>query len=331
MNFHIDPFHFFNKKLLNETVSTKTIVDWKSLLNERKKLFPESLFLVLEQNKSLFTDALLLQQFKVSYRNKTPVFSFENKDNLNIHILQIHQNTQEVILEHFGTGLLNIFHENLISQKGESNLIINASHNVNYHFINHNFTEQIFHQQILLNIQDNVLFDFYKFEKPQISKNKVDIQINLQNHNHLQLFFVGQLKEQQLHDNTIEVIHNGNYSTSLIEYLSLNGGKSVSQINSIIKEKTLGNNTQQKIKHILLNESAQSYSKPNLMIYTPDVIAAHGNSIGSFNTEDLFYLQQRGLEQEKAKSLITDSYLVSYFDKTHYTKQLHSLFKGDIL
>lgn len=331
MNFHIDPFHFFNKKLLNESINSKTIVDWRTLLNERKKSFPESLFIVLEQNKSLFTDAILLQQFKVSYRNNIPVFSFENKESLNVHILQIQHNKQEVILEHTGKGLLNIFHENLISQKGEASLIINTSQNINYYLINHNFTEQVFHQEILLNIQDKTIFNFYEFEKSQAAKNKIDIQANLYNENDFKLIFAGYFGEQQLHDSTIEIIHNGNHSKSLIEYLSLNGGKSVSQINSIVRENTIGNDTQQKIKHILLNENAQSYSKPNLMIFTPDVIAAHGNSIGSFNIEDLFYLQQRGLEQEKAKKIITQSYLDSYFEKTDFKEQLQSLFKGEIL
>lgn len=331
MNFHIDQFHFFNKKLLNEPVNSKTIIDWRAVLNDRKKHFPEDFFIVLEQNKSLFTDTLLLQQFSISYKDNIPVFSFHNKDNLNIHILQVQQNKQDIILEHLGKGTLNIFHENLIGQKGDSNLTINAFHDVNYHLINHNFSEQIFKQEILLNIENNVKFNFYNFEKSQIAKNKIDIQVSLQNYNLFNFYFIGHFIEQQLHDNTIEIIHNAHHSTSLIEYLSLNGGKSVSQINSIIKENTIGNNTQQKIKHILLNENSQSYSKPNLMIYSPDVIAAHGNSIGSFNLEDLFYLQQRGISLEKAKKLIIQSYLVSYFEKTDYQKQFESLFKGDLL
>jgi Fe-S cluster assembly protein SufD len=46
------------------------------------------------------------------------------------------------------------------------------------------------------------------------------------------------------------------------------------------------------------------YSKPELEIYADDVKCSHGATTGQLDTEALFYLKSRGLNDKQARSLL---------------------------
>lgn len=118
----------------------------------------------------------------------------------------------------------------------------------------------------------------------------------------------------QTFDLTTEIVHKSSKTNSTINFIGLNEGKLVSQVNSIIEKNSLDCQLQQHIKHILFNEDAMSYSKPSLMIASP-CTASHGNSIGSIPEEWLFYLQTKGLSPEICLDIIKQSLQKSFFDK----------------
>lgn len=327
--FHIDNLHYFDKKLFDETNKSITFFDWQDILNQRKIAFPNHYFIVVEDKKCLFIDTFLLSLFKIEYKDNCIHINVDatlKETKLNLYILQIHQKEQCLKINTYGEEKINIFHENLVSQKGHSFLEINSDSNLNYYYIDRNTSEQLFHSEILLNSKYD--FNFFLMHNRQQSKVKQDIQANISQASKLTLNILNYLELHQLKDDSIEVSHLGNNSISVINYLSLNGGKSVSQINSIIEENIEDCETHQKIKHIILNDKAQSFSKPNLMIKNPKVIASHGNSIGSFSKEYLFYLQQRGFNIEEAKKIINNSIIEHFCDNTEYSIQLKSYFSG---
>ncbi|RFF31218.1 SufB/SufD family protein [Wenzhouxiangella sediminis] len=55
---------------------------------------------------------------------------------------------------------------------------------------------------------------------------------------------------------------------------------------------------------LLLGEMARINAKPELEIYSEDVTASHGATIGQLDDDALFYLRSRGLPTEKANTLL---------------------------
>lgn len=57
-------------------------------------------------------------------------------------------------------------------------------------------------------------------------------------------------------------------------------------------------------RNLLLSDSAQIDTKPQLEIYADDVKCTHGATIGQIDEEALFYLRTRGLDQGSARKLL---------------------------
>jgi len=66
-------------------------------------------------------------------------------------------------------------------------------------------------------------------------------------------------------------------------------------------------------KALYLNNDAQLNCKPELEIYADDVKCSHGASCGEIDKEQLFYLNSRGINQEKAKQMLINAHLEEIF------------------
>ena len=62
-------------------------------------------------------------------------------------------------------------------------------------------------------------------------------------------------------------------------------------------------------KAMLLSDEAEVDVKPELEIFADDVKCSHGSACGELDKEQLFYMQSRGISEEKAKQLLIDAYL----------------------
>jgi Fe-S cluster assembly protein SufD len=58
-------------------------------------------------------------------------------------------------------------------------------------------------------------------------------------------------------------------------------------------------------KNLLLSFNARVDSKPQLEIYADDVKCSHGSTVGHIHPEELFYLQSRGVSEERARFLLS--------------------------
>ncbi len=65
---------------------------------------------------------------------------------------------------------------------------------------------------------------------------------------------------------------------------------------------------------LMLSDSSEIRSKPELEIYADDVACAHGNTIGQLDESALFYMQQRGIPIGQARALLTEAFLADVFD-----------------
>lgn len=63
-------------------------------------------------------------------------------------------------------------------------------------------------------------------------------------------------------------------------------------------------------KNLLLSNTAQVDSKPQLEIYADDVKCSHGSASGQISNEQIFYLRARGINQADARRLVTQAFLL---------------------
>jgi Fe-S cluster assembly protein SufD len=146
---------------------------------------------------------------------------------------------------------------------------------------------------------------------------KVTLEINLQGQNaqaHIKgLYILGSY--QNFFMNTIQ--HHGAPGTQ--SYLTINGiiGDRASAfydgLIEIDKDATHSVAKQQN-KNILLSSSARAESKPNLQVLTNEVQCSHGSAVGQLNANDLFYMQSRGIDKQKAQQLLLHGFLSHIID-----------------
>ena len=62
-------------------------------------------------------------------------------------------------------------------------------------------------------------------------------------------------------------------------------------------------------RNLLLSEEAEMRTQPQLEIYADDVKATHGASTGQLDESALFYMQQRGIDKQKARQLLVNAFM----------------------
>lgn len=76
---------------------------------------------------------------------------------------------------------------------------------------------------------------------------------------------------------------------------------------------------------IMLSDTCEIRSKPELEIYADDVACAHGNTVGSLDESALFYMRQRGIPAQQARALLTQAFVAQSFDGTADNTEFMSL------
>lgn len=77
-------------------------------------------------------------------------------------------------------------------------------------------------------------------------------------------------------------------------------------------------------KSLLLSDSAQANTKPELEIYADDVKCSHGATSGSLSEQALFYMQSRGLPREEAQALLMQAFIEEALDGLDLPDQVHA-------
>ena len=62
-------------------------------------------------------------------------------------------------------------------------------------------------------------------------------------------------------------------------------------------------------RNLVLSETAEMRTQPQLEIYADDVKATHGASTGQLDESALFYMQQRGIDKQKARQLLIGAFM----------------------
>lgn len=115
------------------------------------------------------------------------------------------------------------------------------------------------------------------------------------------------VKGRQHVDNHTRIDHVRPHGTSRELYKGILDEQSSGVFNGkvVVWKDAQKTDAKQTNKNLLLSESAEINSKPQLEILADDVKCTHGTTIGQIEEEQIFYLRSRGLDREIAQGLLT--------------------------
>ncbi len=82
-------------------------------------------------------------------------------------------------------------------------------------------------------------------------------------------------------------------------------GRAVFNGRIIVHQDAQHTDAQQQNKNLLLSRDAEVDTKPQLEIYADDVKCAHGATVGQLDSDALYYLRARGIDEQTARSVLT--------------------------
>lgn len=160
-------------------------------------------------------------------------------------------------------------------------------------------------EKIIVNLNDGV--EFILNEYSEIEKRDYSIEI-IQNNNS-SFIYNHSFIVSNLYNLNINISMLGNYSKNIINIHGINdSGKSNIVVDGSVSSNTKDNELDEKIKVLNINEG-KSHILPNMYINTKNVIANHAASITDIDKNYLFYMNSKGIDNDKAKELIINGFL----------------------
>ncbi len=96
----------------------------------------------------------------------------------------------------------------------------------------------------------------------------------------------------------------------LIKGVARKGGRGVFQGKIVVAQNAQKTDARQYHHGMLLEDGAEIFAKPELMIHADDVQCAHGNTAGGLDERALFYMRARGVPEAEARALLIEAFLV---------------------
>ncbi len=101
----------------------------------------------------------------------------------------------------------------------------------------------------------------------------------------------------------------GGVTRQLIKGVARKGGRGVFQGKIEVAQGAQRTDARQYHHGMLLEDGAEIFAKPELMIHADDVQCAHGNTAGGLDETALFYMRSRGIPEAAARALLIEAFL----------------------
>lgn len=101
----------------------------------------------------------------------------------------------------------------------------------------------------------------------------------------------------------------GGVTRQLIKGVARKGGRGVFQGKIVVERGAQKTDARQHHQGLLLEDGAEIFAKPELMIHADDVQCAHGNTAGGLDERALFYMRSRGIPEADARALLIEAFL----------------------
>jgi Fe-S cluster assembly protein SufD len=102
----------------------------------------------------------------------------------------------------------------------------------------------------------------------------------------------------------------GGVTRQLIKGVARKRGRGVFQGKIVVERGAQKTDARQHHQGLLLDDGAEIFAKPELMIHADDVQCAHGNTAGGLDEHALFYMCSRGVPEAVARALLIEAFLL---------------------
>ena len=171
-----------------------------------------------------------------------------------------------------------------------------------------------------------------------ITRNKLDLTLNGEGAECECLGCVIADKQQHVDNNTL-ITHRATHCTSneLYKYVLNDQSTDAFAGKVLVEHGAQQTNSQMTNQNLCSSQEAHMYTQPMLEIYADDVKCAHGSTVGQLNDQALFYMQQRGIPRDEARTLLEVAFinqvidgisLVPLRDRLHYL--VEKRFRGEL-
>jgi Fe-S cluster assembly protein SufD len=111
---------------------------------------------------------------------------------------------------------------------------------------------------------------------------------------------------QQQHDAYVRIDHQARRAQTHQLFRGIASGRSKIGFNGhmLVGPSAYGTHSGQSLKTLLAGSEAEANVRPQLEIYTNEVTATHGATVGKLDGDMLFYLLSRGIDPDTAESLL---------------------------
>lgn len=200
---------------------------------------------------------------------------------------------------------INLFLDINVGESAKINFTNNAD--------NPNNTKLITTANYLVNLDRAAEFNgFNLLNKDALLRNDFVVNLNKE-YSRFDLRGLYLLNDTAIANTCFLVNHNASHTYSNVNFRGVANGSSKAWFNAkaIVNHGIEGIQAYQNNKNIQLSNKAEINTKPELEIFSDDVVCTHGATIGELDKEALFYLQSRGLTVEEAQHLLLESFVKS--------------------
>ena len=310
-NFMESNFDFEDEKKIN-VKSLKDILRDEKEFEKIKNYFKDEQNSMISLNHALVNDGIIFEvDDDYSLNKPLIIYNFfdesvdskiiNNKvfislgENSNLSLLDFYKCDNNI--KYFNNTIHNYtIKKNAVLKKFSINATLDQSYNYNSTKIK-SYSNSIF-ENFLLSLGPNLI--------------KSEIHCNLlENFSSCFLNGIMLLDGNQHHELKTNVNHKYENckSSQLIKSVLLDKSNGTYQGKIYVDKSAQKTNGYQLSKALILSESSEFNSKPELEIYADDVKCSHGSTTGNIDENSIFYLMSRGLTKEKANKMIVEGFL----------------------
>lgn len=128
---------------------------------------------------------------------------------------------------------------------------------------------------------------------------------------------VVKLHSQMKHGTICKISHHDCETESSQEFRHILDDSSFAMYDgdSNMSDSAIDSSSSQQTKTIMLSDNARVLNKPRLNIYTGEVKATHGASVGKLNEDEIFYLKQRGFPDKIIRKMLINAFTDDLLDR----------------
>ena len=138
--------------------------------------------------------------------------------------------------------------------------------------------------------------------------------------------------KRQVIDNHTRINHLQPHAISRETYKGILDQRSrgVFQGRVVVAEDAQKTDSEMNNRNLLLSDTAEADTKPQLEIYADDVKCAHGVTVGQLDEKSIFYLQSRSIDAETARNMLTFAFANEMLAKVQ-RQSLHDMLLDQLL